>query len=61
MITISKYLTYYIAGIPNLGDASPWGYARDVVSVIFWVHLYQWGDAIDVSYLEVLGASFILS
>ncbi len=41
MITISKCLTYYIAGIPNL---------RGEVSVISWVHLYQWGDAIDVSY-----------
>ncbi len=27
---------------PNLGDA------RGLNSVIFWVHLYQWGDAIDV-------------
>ena len=24
------------------------GDARGLNSVIFWVHLYQWGDAIDV-------------
>jgi hypothetical protein len=36
------------AGVPNLGDASPWGDARGLKSVISWVHLYQWGDAIDV-------------
>jgi hypothetical protein len=32
-------------GVPNLGDASPWGDARDLKSVMSWVHLYQWGDA----------------
>jgi hypothetical protein len=37
-----------IPGVPNLGDASPWGYARGSRSVISWVHLFQWGDAIDV-------------
>jgi hypothetical protein len=31
-----------ITGVPNLGDA------RGLKSVISWVHLYQWGDAIDV-------------
>jgi hypothetical protein len=36
------------SGVPNLGDASPWGDARGLKSVISWVHLYQWGDAIDV-------------
>ena len=35
-------------GVPNLGDASPWGDAIGLKSVISWVHLYQWGDAIDV-------------
>jgi hypothetical protein len=35
-------------GVPNLGDASPWGDARGLKSVICWVHLYQWGDATDV-------------
>jgi hypothetical protein len=33
------------AGVPNLGDAYPWGDLRGVKSVIFWVLLYQWGDA----------------
>jgi hypothetical protein len=35
-------------GVPNLGDASPWGDARDLKSVMSWVHLYQWMDATDV-------------
>jgi hypothetical protein len=42
------FITYnvlYKAGVPNLGDASPWGDARGSRSVISWVHLYQWGDA----------------
>ncbi len=30
------------------GDASPWGDARGLKVVFTWVHLYQWGDAIDV-------------
>ena len=29
-------------GVPNLG------YARGLKAVFTWVHLYQWGDAIDV-------------
>jgi hypothetical protein len=33
---------WFSAGVPNLGDA------RGLKSVIYWVHLYQWGDAIDV-------------
>ncbi len=33
------------SGVPNLGDASPWGDMSDLKSVISWVHLYQWGDA----------------
>jgi hypothetical protein len=37
-----------IPGVPNLGDASPWGDARGLKSVICWVHLYQWGDTTDV-------------
>jgi hypothetical protein len=32
----------YRTRVPNLGDA------RGLKSVISWVHLYQWGDAIDV-------------
>ncbi len=28
-------------GVPNLGDA------RGLISVISWVHLYQWEDAIE--------------
>ncbi len=36
------------SGVPNLGDASPWGDLSDLKSVITWVHLYQWGDATDV-------------
>ena len=36
------------SGVPNLGDASHWWDARGLMSVISWVHLYQWGDAIDV-------------
>ncbi len=34
--------------VSNLGDTSPWRDARGLNSVIFWVHLYQWRDAIDV-------------
>ncbi len=34
-----------MAGVPNLGDASPWGDSRGTKAVITWVHLYQWGDA----------------
>jgi hypothetical protein len=30
------------AGVPNLGDV------RGLKVVFTWVHLYQWGDAIDV-------------
>jgi len=30
------------AGFPNLGDV------RGLKVVVTWVHLYQWGDAIDV-------------
>ena len=37
-----------IAGVPKLGDASHWGDAKGLISVISWEHLYQWGDAIDV-------------
>ena len=36
------------SGVPNLGDASPWGDARGLKEMFTWVHLYQWGDAIDV-------------
>jgi hypothetical protein len=41
------------AGVHNLRDASNWGDARGPISMISWVHLYQWGggpggDAIDV-------------
>jgi hypothetical protein len=34
------------AGVPNLGDASPWGDLGGLKLVIFWVLLYQWGDAV---------------
>ncbi len=37
-----------VLGVPNLGDASHWGDAKGLISVISWEHLYQWGDAIDV-------------
>ncbi len=36
------------AGVPNLGDASPWGDVRGSQVVVFWVQLDQWGDVIDV-------------
>jgi hypothetical protein len=39
---------YSISGVPNLGDASPWGDLRGMKVVVTWVHLYQCGDAIDV-------------
>jgi hypothetical protein len=39
---------YFKSGVPNLGDTSPWGDARGIKSVISLVHLYQWGDAIEV-------------
>ena len=32
--------------VPNLGDASPWGDLGGLKLVIFWVLLYQWGDAV---------------
>jgi hypothetical protein len=41
-------LIKFRSGVPNLGDASPWGDTRGLKSVIYWVHLYQWGDATDV-------------
>jgi hypothetical protein len=34
------------AGVPNLGDASPWGDLRGLKPVIIWLLLHQWGDAI---------------
>jgi hypothetical protein len=36
------------SGVPNLGDASPWGDVRGFKSVISWVYLYQRGNAIEV-------------
>ncbi len=33
---------HLVQGFPTRGDA------RGLISVISWVHLYQWGDAIDV-------------
>jgi hypothetical protein len=47
---VNKYLYFklkYVSslGVPNLGDASHWGDARSLISVISWVQLYQWGDA----------------
>jgi hypothetical protein len=36
------------SGVPNLGDASPWGDARGLKLVFTWVYLHQWGDTIDV-------------
>ena len=36
----------YRAGVPNLGDASPWGDLRGLKPVIIWLLLHQWGDAI---------------
>jgi hypothetical protein len=35
------------AGVPNLGDASPWGDSGGIKVVVTYVHLYQWGNAID--------------
>jgi hypothetical protein len=34
-------------GVPNLG------YARGLKAVFTWVHLYQWGDAIDVKGTQI--------
>ncbi len=39
---------WFRPGVPNLGDASPWGDVRGLKVVLTWVHLYQWGDATDV-------------
>jgi hypothetical protein len=47
-ILFATFGLYYRPGVPNLGDASPWGDARGLKVVFTWVHLYQWGDAIDV-------------
>jgi hypothetical protein len=43
-----RICSFSTSGVPNLGDASPWGDASGSISMISWVHLYQWGDAIDV-------------
>ena len=49
---VYNFIIYYFnwnnAGVPNLGDAFPWGDLRGIKVVVAWVHLYQWGDAIDV-------------
>jgi len=42
---LTPKLKCFKAGVPNLGDASPWGDLRGLKSVIFWVLLYQWGHA----------------
>ena len=47
-ILFATFDLYYRPGVPNLGDASPWGDSRGLKLVFTWVHLYQWGDAIDV-------------
>jgi hypothetical protein len=31
------------SGVPNLGDASPWGEAIGLEVMITWVQFYQWG------------------
>jgi hypothetical protein len=52
-ILFATFDLYYRPGVPNLGDASPWGDARGLKVVFTWVHLYQWGDAIDVKGTQI--------